>query len=169
MFGTNEFTSMIERKSITGESATYNTDGLTYNISWLSGPHVNQHYINALKSLGEVNLNETDFKSVYREMLGGNSHVFVAITSDKVIGVITLLVERKMIHSGGLVGHIEDVAVNNEFKGRGVGSSLVDYAVNQARSVGCYKVILNCDSQIAKFYEKLGFHQHGVEMRKDLN
>lgn len=95
--------------------------------------------------------------------------VFVAHTPDgEVIGTTTLLVEKKFIHRGGLVGHIEDVAVANGYQGRGVGSSLVEAAVRRAKEIGCYKCILDCRPELVGFYEGLGFSRHEVGMRLDL-
>jgi glucosamine-phosphate N-acetyltransferase len=96
-------------------------------------------------------------------------HFFVAVTSGgRIVGTTTLVVERKFIHGGGLVGHIEDVAVRRGYEGRGVGGSLVRAAVKKAKDVGCYKCILDCKDELVEFYEKLGFHRHDVGMRIDL-
>ena len=96
-------------------------------------------------------------------------NVLVAVTSEgSVIGATTLLVERKFIHAGGRVGHIEDVSVRRGHEGKGVGRALVGEAVGLARKLGCYKCILNCDPDLVGFYEKLGFARHDVGMRLDL-
>jgi glucosamine-phosphate N-acetyltransferase len=97
-------------------------------------------------------------------------HVFVAVGADgQVVGATTLLVEKKFIHKGGLVGHIEDVAVRKGYEGRGVGGSLVKAAVELAEELACYKCILDCKDEVLGFYEKLGFHRHDVGMRIDFN
>jgi len=97
-------------------------------------------------------------------------HVFVAAKdSGEVIGTTTLLVEQKFIHLGGLVGHIEDVAVRKGHEGRGVGGSLVRAAIKRAEELGCYKVILDCKADLVGFYTKLGFKRHEVGMRLDLD
>jgi glucosamine-phosphate N-acetyltransferase len=96
-------------------------------------------------------------------------HVFVAAASDgQVVGTTTLIVEQKFIHRGGLVGHIEDVAVRRGYEGKGVGGSLVAAAVEKAKELGCYKCILDCKAELVDFYERLGFRRHDVGMRIDL-
>ena len=96
-------------------------------------------------------------------------HVLVAAGADgKVVGATTLLVEQKFIHGGGLVGHIEDVAVRKASEGRGIGGSLVKAAVRTADELGCYKVILDCKEELEPFYAKLGFRKHDLGMRLDL-
>jgi glucosamine-phosphate N-acetyltransferase len=95
-------------------------------------------------------------------------HILVAVGADgQVMGATTLLVEQKFIHGGGLVGHIEDVAVRNGYEGRGVGGSLVKAAVELAKGLSCYKCILDCNDGLVGFYEKLGFRRHDVGMRID--
>jgi glucosamine-phosphate N-acetyltransferase len=95
-------------------------------------------------------------------------HVLVAVGADgRVLGATTLLVEQKFIHGGGLVGHIEDVAVRKGYEGRGVGGSLVRAAVEVAERLGCYKCILDCKEDLVGFYAGLGFRRHDVGMRID--
>ena len=95
-------------------------------------------------------------------------NIFVADVGEEVVGAITLLVERKIIHEGGLVGHIEDVAVKKGCEGRGIGKRLVLRALKEAQGHGCYKVILDCSEDKVSFYEKCGFHRYEVCMRVDL-
>jgi glucosamine-phosphate N-acetyltransferase len=95
-------------------------------------------------------------------------HVLVAVGADgQVLGATTLFVEQKFIHGGGLVGHIEDVAVRKGYEGMGVGGSLVKAGVEMAEGLACYKCILDCNDEMAGFYEKLGFRRHDVGMRID--
>ena len=84
--------------------------------------------------------------------------VFVAVRKNLVLGSITLLMEPKFIYSGGRVGHIEDVVVRRDQMKRGVGGSLVKFALDVARrDFHCTKVILDCSNENKKFYEIFGF------------
>lgn len=127
-----------------------------------------------LETLGHLSdlggLDQEEGRAVLREMKrAGVYHLFVACTDEgRVVGATTLVVERKLIHRGGKVGHVEDVAVRAGFEGSGVGSSLVRAALAEARSQGCYKCILDCKEELAGFYERLGFKRHDVGMRADL-
>lgn len=67
-------------------------------------------------------------------------------------------------------GLLEDVFVDESQRGNGLGTELVEKAVNEAKKIGCYKVI--CTSRFGReklhvWYEKLGFKKHGVEFRMD--
>lgn len=95
-------------------------------------------------------------------------NIYVAVINDQIIGCATILIEDKIIHDGSRVGHIEDVTVNHSFRNQGIGKLLIDNCVEIAKQRKCYKVILDCDDNNVKFYEKCGFKTHGMCMRIDL-
>ena len=68
----------------------------------------------------------------------------------------------------GDIRHVEDVVVRKGHEGKGVGGSVVRAALEKARLLGCYKVILDCKADLVDFYKKLGFIEHDVGMRIDL-
>ena len=80
------------------------------------------------------------------------------------VALITLIIEQKLIHSGGLVGHIEDLAVNPEYQNRGIAKHLIHYCINCAREKGCYKVILDCKEELVNFYKHNHFKEEGAYM-----
>lgn len=88
----------------------------------------------------------------------------VANQSNKVVACGMLVIERKLIHERGLVGHIEDIAVASDQQGLSLGKHLIQALSSIARNSGCYKVILDCDEKNVKFYEKCGYRRAGVEM-----
>lgn len=110
----------------------------------------------ALTILGEIQTNP-------------NHHIFVALKEDHIVGTATLLIERKFIHDGGLVGHIEDVAVHKNAQRTGIGSKLVEHLSKVAKNAGCYKVILDCEADLVGFYERLGFSRHSVSMKNNFD
>jgi GNAT superfamily N-acetyltransferase len=68
-------------------------------------------------------------------------------------------------------GLIEDVFVEEQFRGQGIGQRLISMAIHFARLSHCYKVIAtsrHSREEIHKFYENLGFTNHGNEFRIDL-
>ena len=95
--------------------------------------------------------------------------IFVAVLDDEsVVGSITILIEKKFIHSCGKAGHIEDVVTRKGYEGRGIGSALVRKALEFAATHNCYKVILDCSEGNVAFYENNKFRRYGVSMRYDL-
>ncbi len=94
-----------------------------------------------------------------------SQNIFVDIDEQLTIrGAITALLEKKVIHKGGIVCHIEDLVVHKDHRGQQIGSELVDHVVNYAKEKGCYKTILNCNDQVEPFYQKLGFQSKNKEM-----
>ena len=68
-------------------------------------------------------------------------------------------------------GLLEDVFVEAEERGKGIGTALIKAAVEEAKARGCHKLI--CTSRhnnlgVHGLYKKLGFLDHGVEFRMDL-
>jgi glucosamine-phosphate N-acetyltransferase len=134
----------------------------------LFGSDLSQDFLDTLTALAETELTPDQAKEVFRERLHRGIRSYVACIDGRVVGTASLLVEEKFIHGGGLSSHIEDVAVHRDFQKQGIGAELVHHLVQEARRLGCYKVILNCREAVAPFYEKLGFRRHDVGMRMDL-
>ena len=126
-------------------------------------------FIDTLDNLRNVGLDLKRVKEIFKKMSNQDNKIFVAVDEDgKVIGSTTLIIEQKLIHRGGLVGHIEDVVTHKDFRGMGVGKAVMQKVIEAAKAVGCYKVILNCSEENFPFYEKLGFKKHEIGMRLDL-
>jgi len=76
----------------------------------------------------------------------------------------TCFLEPKIIHNFMNVGHIEDVVVDANFRGKGVVHNILNHLKNYAVSNNCYKVILDCHSELVKVYSKSNYTQKGVQM-----
>jgi len=77
--------------------------------------------------------------------------------SGSIVGAGTLGVFRTPT---GLHAHIEDVIVDNDFRGQGIGDALVTELLTIARSIGVDGVSLTCNpsrSAANSLYEKMGF------------
>jgi glucosamine-phosphate N-acetyltransferase len=133
------------------------------------GFDLSQDFLDTLASLSEVNLTLDKAKEVFRERLRKGIRTFVARMDDRIVGTASLIVEEKFIHGGGFSGHIEDVAVHKDYQGKGIGAALIQHLIEQAKTAGCYKLILNCREGPKAFYEKLGFRPYDFGMRMDLH
>jgi glucosamine-phosphate N-acetyltransferase len=125
-------------------------------------------FLDALAALSNVGMSPDEARDVYAG-LPPNLHTYVAVCDGRVVGTTSLLVERKFIHAGGRVGHIEDVAVSPAMQNCGIGTCLVRHAVEEARRLGCYKVILECFDPLVSFYERMGFRPFNRGLRLDLD
>lgn len=68
-------------------------------------------------------------------------------------------------------GLLEDVFVQEEHRGGGWGTKLVQEAIAEAKKIGCYKLIATTRHSrqiVCAWYEKFGFKNYGVEFRMDL-
>lgn len=137
-------------------------------IDELCAADLKKGFLESLASLADAGLTYAEALSVFQARLRAGQRTYVAKIDDRVVGTATLLVERKFIHHGGLVGHIEDVSVHKDFQRRGIGTALVKYITEEARQLGCYKVILNSFEHVAPFYMRLGYRRHDVGLRIDL-
>ncbi|BHF67526.1 N-acetyltransferase [Sparganum proliferum] len=88
---------------------------------------------------------------------------FIVIIEDqrsrKIVGCATLLVELKFIHTMSKRGHIEDVVVDEAYRGKGLGKLIIAVLVELGKAEGCYKISLDCNEDKVPFYEQNGFKE----------
>jgi len=122
--------------------------------------------LDSLRQTSDIDRNKAE--EVFEKINSNPNHIVaVAELDGKIVGATTLLVEPKFIHSGGMVGHIEDVAVDKNFQGQKIGGKIMAYLLEIAKNRGCYKTILDCADDVKSFYEKLGFRYVANELRFD--
>ena len=90
--------------------------------------------------------------------------IYVCKIDNKPVGLITLIIEQKLIHSGGLVGHIEDLCVDKDHQKKGIAEKLINYCIDVSRQNGCYKTILDCKKELVEFYKDKKFVNEGAYM-----
>jgi glucosamine-phosphate N-acetyltransferase len=137
-------------------------------IRLMDATDLKRGFLDALRALKTVELTEEQAIEIYRDRLKSRIRTYVAVIEDQIAGTASIFIEPKFINSGGVVGHIEDVAVNPRFQKHGVGSALVKHLLEVCREFRCYKVILDCAEGVIPFYERLGFHRWERAMRIDL-
>jgi GNAT superfamily N-acetyltransferase len=65
-------------------------------------------------------------------------------------------------------GLMEDVYIDADYRGQGIGSMLVKQVIEAAKHANCYKLIATSRlsrPKVHALYEKLGFVHHGAEFR----
>lgn len=100
--------------------------------------------------------------------------LIAADESDKVMGY-AFCVFQQHIGSNILTDiktlYIDDLCVDENVRGRHVGSSLYNAVLDFARENGCYNVTLNvwsCNESAMRFYEKMGLVPQKIGMEKIL-
>ena len=122
--------------------------------------------LDSLRQTSDIERNKAE--EIFEKISSNPDHVIVVAELDgKIVGTTTLLIEIKFIHSGGLVGHIEDGVVDKNFQGQRIGEKIMKYLLEFAKNRGCYKTILDCTDDVKPFYEKLGFKHIANELRFD--
>ena len=90
--------------------------------------------------------------------------------SGKPIGRIYLYVIKNDLHKRPY-GLLEDLFVDEKVRGQGIGTRLVNAAVEEARKRKLYKLVGTSRTQRARlheFYKRIGFKKYGLEFRMDL-
>lgn len=119
-----------------------------------------------LTVVGEIS--QQQFKDRFQLLQSKQPDYYIVVLEDvdkqRVVASATLLIEYKILRHCGKVGHIEDVVVNDGYRGQKLGQRVIAALMAHAQSQGCYKVILDCSDSNVPFYEKCGFMRKEVQM-----
>lgn len=91
--------------------------------------------------------------------------VFVAVDEEKIIGTCSLIILDNLGHHGARLAVAENMIIRSEYRGKGIGHLLMHHVMEQAAKENCYKLMLSSNkkrTQAHRFYEQLGFQQHGI-------
>ena len=92
------------------------------------------------------------------ELEGGHAFLFCAKTDGRIVGFADM-------HAVVPGAHINELAVDDAFRRRGVGKRLVNACAEAAKGAGCETLTLEVSEKnhaARSFYEKLGFFAAGV-------
>lgn len=101
-------------------------------------------------------------KELIHKLNEENFHVYVGEISNKVVAYAMCVIELpKFTHTMKKVKtmYIDDIEVNPEYRGQGLGRELFEFLKKEAKRIGCYNITLNeweGNDGARKFYEKLG-------------
>lgn len=103
-----------------------------------------------------------------------NNELIVACDNEMIIGVLQLTFIPSLTYQGSWRATIEGVRTKSSVRGSGVGSKLINYAIQRARETNCHVVQLTTDkkrSDALRFYEKLGFKatHEGLKLHLNVN
>ncbi len=89
-----------------------------------------------------------------------NNGVIVGLRGDEILGCYQLTFIRGLSHLGGERAQIESVRIKSAIRGGGLGTVMMNDALDRARTRGCFMVQLTTDlrrEHTKRFYERLGF------------
>ena len=84
--------------------------------------------------------------------------------NEVIVATVTIILELKLLRGLSTVGHIEDVVVSRDYRGKGLAKQMIQYCMAFCQSHHCYKIILNCKNDLMLFYQKFGFDSKNVQM-----
>ena len=100
------------------------------------------------------------------------SYLLVAELGGRIVGMVQLFTFRHFQHRGGRCAEIESMHVVEEHRSTGVGGQLLEYAVQRARDLGCYRIQLTSNAKredAHRFYEEHGFSPSHVGFKQYLD
>lgn len=102
-----------------------------------------------------------------------NRPIFVYVDNDDILGYAFCVFIKNNSNSltDILTLYIDDLCVDENARGKKVGTSLYNYVLQFAKEAGCYNVTLNvwvCNNSALKFYEKCGLSVQKIGMEKIL-
>ena len=121
-----------------------------------------------LNQLKKIDLENIDRKKAWNKFSSNtSSNSIVGIYNNKIVAYGSVVIENKI--RGEVAGHIEDIVVDSEVRGKMVGVSLVKELIEISRRKGCYRITLFCNKKLINFYSRNGFKVNNVVMKKYLS
>jgi GNAT superfamily N-acetyltransferase len=100
-----------------------------------------------------------------------HQHLVVAVREDRVVGTLQLTVIPGLSRRGSTRSIVEGVRIHSDERGSGLGTRLIEWAVEESRRQGCQLVQLTSDNSRTdahRFYERLGFTPSHVGFKLQL-
>ena len=137
------------------------------NVIPVSMEHMTE-VVDILQLISEFKHKNSFYEDIFKEFLEHpDNYGFVAVDDfQKVLGYGSILIEYKI--RGGVMGHIEDVAINKQYQKRGIGKLIIDKLVEKGKNKNCYKISLSCQNNNIIFYQKCDFLESGSTMTRFL-
>jgi GNAT superfamily N-acetyltransferase len=110
-------------------------------------------------------------KALFEIKQNQNHHLLVAEIEGMVVGTLAIIIIPNLSHMGRPWAIVEDVIVDESHRGLGIGSLLMQRAIQLAKERDCFRVILASSKQrdeSHKFYESLGLEAYGYSFKVHL-
>lgn len=100
-----------------------------------------------------------------------NQHLIVADLDGEPVGTLQLTLIPGLARRGAVRAQVEAVRIRSDQRASGLGTQLMEWAVDEARRQGCHLVQLTSDAtrtQAHRFYERLGFEASHLGFKLNL-
>ena len=137
------------------------------NFRLIKEEDINDVFI-LLNQLKKTDLENIDRKKAWNDFNSNtSSNSIVGIYNNRIVAYGSVIIENKI--RGEVAGHIEDIVVDSEVRGKMVGVSLIKELIEISRKKGCYRITLFCNEKLVNFYSRNGFKVNNVVMKKYLS
>ena len=117
-----------------------------------------------LQQLTKIDYSKRNIEDCWQSFISNqSSNSMVSIYKDEIIAYGSIVIENKI--RGEKAGHIEDIVVNEVYRGKGVGEKLIKELIKIGKDKGCYRITLLCNKSLEKFYMKNGFKAKEIAMK----
>lgn len=101
-------------------------------------------------NLEDCNIDFPEFNQIYLENIGNKSiHYVVVEDKDKIVGFISLHIQ-KLLHHVGKVSEIQELIVEESYRGLRIGKVLFEEAKRISKESGCIQLEVCCSSKREK-------------------
>jgi glucosamine-phosphate N-acetyltransferase len=101
-------------------------------------------------------------KTVYEQaLLSKNQKYLCAVENNEVVGFGSLTINNNLWQEGNL-GHIDEIIVDSNSRGQGIGRQLLSELINLAKEMKCKRIELDTAfhrKEAHRFYEQQGFEK----------
>ncbi len=109
-------------------------------------------------------------KEEFLKILELNKNCIIIIMEDKknrkLIGTVKILFDFKFARKGGIVAHLEDIVIDEDYRKNGYGTFLIKLVEEISQKKNCYKLVGSCRENFKEFYRAKGFDVSGINFTK---
>ena len=120
-----------------------------------------------LNQLKKIDISHLNLDHSWDKFIKNNSsNSIVGIIDNKIIAYGSIIIENKI--RGEVAGHIEDIVVDTEVRGKMIGVKLINELIEIGKKNNCYRITLFCKENLINFYSRSGFKVNSVSMKRYL-
>lgn len=124
----------------------------------------------SLSALRAVDIPDEKIGQVFQERVGQGVKTYVLEkeleAGKQIVATASMIITSKL--DGRKVAHIEDVAVDADYQGKGFGKMIMTAMKAKAMRKCCSAMVLDCSEENKTFYARNGYAEDGVQMRYDV-
>jgi len=124
-----------------------------------------EQYKELISSFRQTEFSVDQFSNFVNK-LGEHMQIWILEENSRILATATIMYETKLIFNVSVTAHIEDVCVHPDFRGKGIGSQIMDKVYQEAKARGCRKVTLVTSIDTIKFYTKNDYVVRGVQLSR---